>query len=98
MKKRNKTSSENNKNEIWVLLKKWGYLIPILIFVFWAGWYTHSNLSSIEFHEKEMQLYNLHQQQEDRYKNEIRQLEYEKRELEKELYEIRQIKNSERHD
>lgn len=56
---------------------------------FSAGWYIHGNVSSVEFHEKEMQLYNLHHEIDDRYENRIGKLEAEKRELEKELYELR---------
>jgi cell division protein FtsB len=65
--------------------------VAIAIFCagFWAGWYIHGNVSSVEFHEKEMQLYNLHRQIDEGYKNEIRQLEAEKRILEKEIYELR---------
>ena len=36
---------------------------------FWAGWYIHGNVSSVEFHEKEMQLYNLHRQIDEGYKD-----------------------------
>lgn len=65
--------------------------VAIAIFCagFWAGWYIHGNVSSVEFHEKEMQLYNLHRQMDEGYKDEIRQLEAEKRTLEKEIYELR---------
>ena len=65
--------------------------VAIAIFCagFWAGWYIHGNISSVEFHEKEMQLYNLHRQIDEGYKDEIRQLEAEKRTFEKEIYELR---------
>ena len=65
--------------------------VAIAIFCagFWAGWYIHGNVSSVEFHEKEMQLYNLHRQIDEGFKDEIRQLEAEKRTLEKEIYELR---------
>ena len=65
--------------------------VAIAIFCagFWAGWYIHGNVSSVEFHEKEMKIYNLHRQIDEGYKDEIRQLEAEKRTLEKEIYELR---------
>lgn len=72
-----------------VILEIIGCAFAVLGGVFWAGWYAHSTIASVEFHEKEMQLYHLHQQIEDGYKNEIRQLEADKRELEKEVYELR---------
>lgn len=66
-----------------------GTIVPIFAAFFSIGWYFRGNILSVEFHEKEMQLYNLHQQIDDRYKEEIRQLELEKRELEKEIFYLR---------
>ena len=87
MPKEKKTNIISNKAKI--ILEILGVGVSISAFVFWAGWYTHSCISSVEFHEKEMQLYNLHQQIDDSYKNEIKQLEADKRYLEKELFELR---------
>lgn len=78
-----------NLNEFWHFLKNIGYAFAIFAGGFSAGWYIHRNISSVEFHEKEMQLYNLHQQMDERKNMEIIQLESDKRDLEKELYNLR---------
>ncbi len=78
-----------NSSSFLTVLKYTGYVLGLIGSGFWAGWYIHGNKLSVEFHEQQMHLYNLHQQIDDGYKNDIRQLESEKRELEKEVYELR---------
>lgn len=78
-----------NSFSFLTVLKNVGYLIGLIGSGFWAGWYIHGNKLSVEFHEQQMHLYNLHQQIDDGYKNDIRQLESEKRVLEKEVYGLR---------
>ena len=97
MKKKQKNNNSAHSKCVTIIIS---IAIPLIPLIFWAGWYTHSNISSVEFHEKQMQLYNSHQQIDEGYKNDIRQLESEKRELEKELYELRQekLKNNKSHD
>lgn len=85
-KNRNKGIPQHN----WLYyLKLFGIAIPIIGGVFWAGYYTHSNIASVEMHEKEMQLYKTHLDIDEGLKKEIRQLESEKRELEKEIHQLR---------